>query len=328
MRTGIVLAVAACFALGGCELLLDAAPMEEAEIGAGVGDAMVAADAVGSAAIDSDAVGSALISDELTDVADGVRLTPQMEGQLTQALRAWTGDGTRIGRFAIEGDGAIRGNGYALARIDRTGSIYASNGLRLGYFNAVDGKLYEYVSGSARAIGNLRGFTADSGVHLFADPFGNSSLQVLAPHSVVDVVGLRDGRFLVRLVGGRLGWVDPSNLTAMALLAASQTVHSCPREGDGVAVRSNGQRVAFESCARSGREFQFVTEAGRQDIPVTQIAYLMWGDGITGKPPRRPRYLLAFNGRGRFRTPSEGEFNQQPSDRIAPNDAWPETLGR
>jgi hypothetical protein len=325
----IALVLIACAALGGCELLFDAVPMESAGIGALESEGAMGAEALppGDAGA-SGGIGLAAISDDIAEVADGIPLTPRMEGELSDILRRWTNDGAEIGRVLIERDGVLRANGYAVARLESEGTLYASNGLELGRFNAADGRLYEFLrDGSKRPIAELRGFTAENGVDLYLDPFGQTVVRILKPSSLIEVVGVENGRYLVRLVNGRLGWVPGEAVVWLALLGLHQTAHHCPQIGDGIVAETSGERIYFTRCKEQDGQFILSTPDGSLDVPQARVAFVLSGDGVSRFRRNTPRYVVAYNGQTRFRIPSDSEFTQRPAGAQNPFGAAGQSAG-
>lgn len=304
----------ACLALGGCELLFDAEALEGAgvgatgEMGAALEPGLAAAGPVAGDAF----IGEAAISDDLTTVADDASLTPEMEGQLTRLLSRWTVEESEIGKVAIGRTGYLYANGYVVARLMADGDLFAPSGLRLGRFSAMDGRLYEYLSnGSERAIGSLEGFTANDGVHVYADLFGNTVVRVLRPGSVMQIIGEEGGWYRVRLVSGATGWLPSGSIVTLVLIGVAQTQQHCPK-GDGVAVLRSGASIRFQKCREDKDGFSLSTTGGARWIGRADLAYFIDGDGISSQELDHPRYVLAYNGVTRFRVPPDQAFVYRP----------------
>lgn len=320
----LIVVVAACIGLGACELLFDVGALEGTGIGAGEVGAAMNSGVVGGGALAGDSlIGEAVISDDLTTVADGAKLTPEMEGELSGILRRWTADGTQIGRVAIGDTGYLHANGYVVARVAPDGALYAPNGLKLGRFSGLDGRLYEYLeNGSQRPIGALEAFTANDGVHVYANVFGDTVVRILKPGSVVEVIGIENGRYLVRLVNGSTGWIPKNGIVALTLIGLGQTRHHCP-DRDGVAVLRSGESIHFKRCKE--RDDAFLLSSNSEVIRVQRadLAYFLEGDGVTDDPRESPRYILAYNGATRYRVPPDAAFDQRPIGAQSPRGVSP-----
>jgi hypothetical protein len=223
----VVLAMAG---LGGCELFLEAGALE----GAGVG--MEAAEAGGLAAAGEAGVAATEVADlgvsyDLVEDAQLRASEGAQRGQLTEAFSRLTDQGRGRGTMRLNGRGQLFAAEKPVATINRaTGRIYAGNRL-IGYLDgdsAGDGLIHEYLrDGGTQPVARMEGFIAENGAEFRPNPDGSTGLRVLRSDVSLDVIGIRDNFYLVRLPGGEMGLVPIGAFSSVALLALAQKDRRC-----------------------------------------------------------------------------------------------------
>ncbi len=100
---------------------------------------------------------------------------------------------------------------------------------------------------------------------------------------VVDVIGFRQGQYLIRLAGGEIFAIPPEAVAAIALLGLHQLVAGCPQnDREGAVVRNSGEMVRFRHCEQRDGVYVLVTDDGDAMIDAYDVKGVLSGDGIPG----------------------------------------------
>jgi hypothetical protein len=221
--------------LGGCALLFEGAALEGAGIGmeaAGVAEAsgVVAGGEMAGASL---AAADLELSYDLVESAELRVAEGAQRGALTDSFSKLTDSGRVRGSMKLDGRGQIYASNRPLAAINRsTGEIFAG-GRRIGYLNSGDSLMYEYLrDGSTQAVARLEGFVAENGVELRPEPGGATSVRILRSDLAVDVIGVRDNFYVVRLPNGETGLLPVAALSGVSIIALSQFERHCAQRDD------------------------------------------------------------------------------------------------
>lgn len=162
------------------------------------------------------------------------------EGSLARAISQLGAGRTAL---TIDSAGGISAGGEGLA-IFRGSQVMAGD-TAVGYLGR-NGLLYSADTGVA--VARLKGLIPQRGAMLEVAEGGSiSSLRPI----MVDILEMRNGRYLVQLASGETAWVA-AGLLALTLIAPDEDAY-CRSGGPGVLVRTSGEAVAFENC-ESGSE--------------------------------------------------------------------------
>jgi len=227
-----VLAVFILISLSGCGALLGAAAESAALEGAAAAGEIGAAEggltAVRTLAEMSPGVRTAVLADAGAGARVGVSGDiVQMaadRGIISNALDRITVNGTQAARITLTRSGWVEAQGRVLGRIEPgTGLIRTPNGTLAGYLDGNIGRIFEYMrGGGARPVGELRGFTSQSGVQLRSFD-GGTQIRVLKSNAYVRVLKIDNGRYLVRPIDGEAGWVDSGLIELFVLRVRLET---------------------------------------------------------------------------------------------------------
>ncbi|HEY5070404.1 MAG TPA: hypothetical protein VII63_00090 [Caulobacteraceae bacterium] len=274
MRT-ILLIVLASIGLGGCALLFEAGALEGAEVGVAAGAETGAAEGLFASA-------DITTSPDLSEgVAEDVA-SPTRRGELSNALYKMTDGGTRPAQWHVNRGGAISAAGQPMARIYSDGEVVGA-GRKLGYFSAQDSLLYEYTSdGGTRKVAALKGFVTENGVKLVTRE-GGTLMRILRRDVAMDIIGMGDGQYLVRLADGTQAWLPSAAVATLALLAVPQLLFGCPtQDHEGAVVRKSGEIVRFKTCEERGNAYIVSDGESTTIIDAYDVETILTGDGIPG----------------------------------------------
>jgi hypothetical protein len=274
MRTTLAL-LFATFALSGCAAAALELGLEEAGIGA------VAEEGAAGAAF---APSEVILSENLADTVESSVRSGTRQGELSNAFYRLTNGGQQAGRFTISSDGGISAAGERLATLDANGRVLVQ-GQEVGFVSGEHPWLYEYLrDGTTRPIGVLEGFTAQNGVQVASQADG-AFVRVLRPGAAVDVVGIADGRYLLRLTDGEDVWVDAHALQALSLLAIPQFLAGCPNDDrQGAVMRKSGELVRFAHCEKRDGAYVLSGADGQTIIDQYDVNAILVGDQVPGVP--------------------------------------------
>ncbi|HEX8226010.1 MAG TPA: hypothetical protein VF605_19560 [Allosphingosinicella sp.] len=130
------------------------------------------------------------------------------------------------------------------------GSQVMAGDTAVGYLGR-NGLLYSSDTGAL--VGRLKGMIPQRGAMLEVAERGSvSSLRPI----MVDILEMRDGRYLVQLASGETAWIA-AGLLALTLIEPGEETYCRDGGGAGVLVRTSGEAIAFESC-ESGSEVSLV----------------------------------------------------------------------
>jgi hypothetical protein len=271
MRT-IALVIVATFALSGCAALVEVAALDEAGVGA------TAAEGAGG----TFAATNVALSDSLSEDVTGGLNSGTREGALSNAFSDLTDGGQRPAQLNLSSQGTISARGQPVASLDSAGNITAS-GKKIGFVNAEDTRLYEYLSdGSEKPVAVLRGFVRQNGVELISQTDG-TVVRIMRSDVVLDVIGIRDGQYLVRLADGEEGLVASGAVDTLALLGLTQLIAGCPDDNhEGAVVRRSGEVVRFKDCKKQDGAFVLSADGADTIIDSYDVVTVLTGGGIPG----------------------------------------------
>jgi hypothetical protein len=251
---------------------------------AGIGEAAAGEAAAGAGASEA-AFASADVGvseDLVVEVEDGLH-SGTRQGALSNLFEKWTDGGRRIGRFSIDRSGIISAGGQNMAFLDQSGRIMAQ-GSQIGFIDADTVRVQEVLNdGTHRPIGILEGFVRSNGVEITSQADG-TLVRVLRPNVAVDVIGFRQGQYLIRLAGGETFAIAPEAVAAIALLGLHQfVVAGCPdNDREGAVVRTSGEMVRFKRCEKRDGAYVLATDDGDAIVDAYDVKGVLSGDGIPG----------------------------------------------
>lgn len=220
----------------------------------GVGGAGLRAAALGTAGrVGAGAAGAGAAGEAAALGVGRLAISPGVataaEGSLARAI-SQLGSGRTVLTMDSAGGISAGSEGLAIFR----GSQVMAGDTAVGYLGR-NGFLYSSDTGAL--VGRLKGLIPRRGAVLEVAEKGSvSSLRPI----MVDILEMRDGRYLVQLASGETAWIE-AGLLALTLIEADEDAYCRHGGGAGVLVRTSGEAIAFESCD-SGSEVSLVWVAG------------------------------------------------------------------